>query len=105
MDPEMVPDMTADMEPEMVHEEEVARVSTEPHTPYWAHLPNPEQMRLERERFLLRPDTAMHDRQRREVGLREAAMSLRPPRDGYMVALQPVVSEPLQETEETKESA
>jgi hypothetical protein len=97
--------MTADMEPEMVHEEEVARVSTEPHTPYWAHLPNPEQMRLERERFLLRPDTAMHDRQRREVGLREAAMSLRPPRDGYMVALQPVVSEPLQETEETKESA
>ena len=55
--------------------------------PYWGTLPNPEALREERERFMQRPDMPALDRQRREMGLREAAASLRPPRDGYMVPI------------------
>ncbi len=67
-----------------------AAADAPPPSPYWAGLPTPEALREERERFTHRPDMPALDRQRREVGLREAAASLKPPRDGYMVPVGPV---------------
>jgi hypothetical protein len=58
-----------------------------PHVPYWAHLPTPESIRLEREWAANRPDTPALDRARRQVGLMEAAAELRAPRDGFLVPL------------------
>jgi hypothetical protein len=59
--------------------------------PYYAHLPTPEGIRQDRERFLSRPDTPLLDHQRRQAGLAEAAAQLRPPRDGMMIPIGPPV--------------
>lgn len=59
-----------------------------PHVPYWAHLPTPEQIRMDREQALNRVDTPAQDWQRRKIALQEAAAMLRPSRDGFFVPLE-----------------
>jgi hypothetical protein len=59
-----------------------------PHVPYWAHLPTPEQIRMDREQALNRMDTPAQDWQRRKIALQEAAAMLRPSRDGFFVPLE-----------------